>query len=326
MANQATTTAARFGVFVPQGWTMDLVDVKGSIEKYETMTACAREAEQAGYDSIWLYDHFHTVPTPVSEPVFECWTSMAALARDTSTVRLGQMVTCNSYRPPALLAKMASCVDVLSHGRLIVGMGAGWYQHEYDGFGYEYGEMRNRLSSLAESLQVLKAMWTEDRCTFDGDHFRVRGAINEPKPVQKPHPPLWIGGNGERVTLRLVARHGDACNVGGDLPTRRRCLDVLRRHCEAVGRDYDSIVKSTNVTVILGDDAEVDRVVRQRLRQTGGIEYWERTPTCGPAEQVADELRQLIDAGFDYLVIGVPNAAEGGAIQRVAEELLPLLR
>jgi F420-dependent oxidoreductase-like protein len=321
-----TPVNVHFGAIVPQGWTMDLVDVEGSIEKYETMTACAREAERAGFDSIWLYDHFHTVPVPVSEPVFECWTSMAALARDTSRVRLGQMVTCNSFRPPALLAKMASCVDVLSHGRLIVGIGAGWYQDEYDAFGYEFGAIPDRLRRLAESLQVLKAMWTEERATFHGDHYQLRGAINEPKPIQRPHPPLWIGGGGERVTLKLVALYGDACNVGGDLPTRRRKLDVLRGHCEAVGRDYDSIVRSTNVTVILGDQAEVDRVTRLRLRQTGGIEYWERPPYCGQAEQVADQLRQLIDAGFDYLIFGIPNASEGGAIQRLAEELFPLLR
>jgi len=318
--------ALKFGAFVPQGWTMDLVDVAGSIEKYETMSRCAQEAELAGYDSIWLYDHLHTVPTPVAETVFECWTSMAALARDTRTVRLGQMVTCNSYRPPALLAKMASCIDVLSHGRLMVGMGAGWYQHEYDAFGYEFGEMPDRLRRLAESLQVLKAMWTEERTYFDGHYYQVRGAINEPKPIQRPHPPLWVGGNGERVTLKLVARYGDGCNVGGDLDTRRRLLDVLRRHCEAVGRDYDSIVKSTNVTVILGDRAEVDRVVRMRRRQTGGTEYWERTPFCGQPEQVAAQVRPLVDAGFDYLIFGVPNAFEGGAIRRVARELFPLLR
>jgi F420-dependent oxidoreductase-like protein len=316
----------KFGVFVPQGWMMDLVDVKDPIEKYETMSRCAREAERSGYDSIWLYDHFHTVPTPETEAVFECWTAMAALARDTSTVRLGQMVTCNNFRPPALLAKMSSCIDVLSHGRLIVGMGAGWYEHEYDAFGYEFNEVPERLRQLAESVQVLKAMWTQERAHFQGRYYRVAGAINEPKPIQRPHPPLWIGGGGERVTLRLVARHADACNVGGDLDTRRHKLDVLRRHCEVVGRDYDTIVKSTNVTVILGDEAEVKRVVDMRLRQTRGTEYWEREPYCGRPEQVAERVRQVVELGFDYVILGVPNAAESGAIQRVAEELLPLVR
>jgi F420-dependent oxidoreductase-like protein len=316
----------RFGVFVPQGWTMDLVDIAGSIEKYETMSRCAREAEGSGYDSIWLYDHFHTVPTPEITAVFECWSSMAALARDTSTVRLGQMVTCNGYRPPALLAKMSSCIDVLSHGRLIVGMGAGWDEHEFNSFGYEYDAVSDRLRRLGESVQVLKAMWTQERAHFHGRYYHLDGAINEPKPVQKPHPPLWIGGSGERITLKLVAEYGDACNIGGDLDTRRHKLDVLRRHCQRVDRDYDSIVKSTNLTVILGDQDEVDRVIQMRLRQTGGTEYWERPPYCGQPDQVAEQVRQVVDLGFDYIVFGIPNAFEVGAIRRVAEQLMPLVR
>jgi F420-dependent oxidoreductase-like protein len=305
---------------------MDLVDVRDPIEKYETMSRCAREAERAGYDSIWLYDHFHTIPTPQIEAVLECWTSMAALARETGRVRLGQMVTCNSYRPPALLAKMASCVGVISRGRLIVGIGADWYGDEYAAYGYEYGEVPDRLRRLRESLQVLRAMWTQERAEFHGRYYEVRGAINEPKPVQRPHPPIWIGGGGEQVTLKLVAEYGDACNFGGDLALRRRRLDVLRRHCESLGRDYDSIVKSTNVTVILGAAAEVDRAVRMRRRQTGAEGDPVRTPYCGAPEEVAERLRELLALGFDYLVFEVPNAFEAGAIQQVAEEVIPLLR
>src|SRR5438477_12885781 len=124
---------------------MDLADIRDPVEKFETMSRCAREAEQAGFDGVWVYDHFHTVPTPQRESVFECWTSMAALARDTSTIRLGEMVTCNSYRPPSLLAKMASCIDVMSHGRLIFGIGSGWYRHEYHAYGYEDHDTPERL-------------------------------------------------------------------------------------------------------------------------------------------------------------------------------------
>ena len=209
---------------------MDLADIHDPVEKYETMSRCANEAQEAGYDAVWLYDHFHTVPTPQLEAVFECWTSMAALARDTSTIRLGQMVTCNSYRPPSLLAKMASCIDVMSHGRLILGIGAGWYRHEYEAYGYEYPDTPDRLRMLRESLQVIKAMWTQDEATFDGRFYRIRGAVNEPKPVQKPHPPIWIGGAGEKVTLKLVAQFGDACNFNADVETVRHKLEVLRQH------------------------------------------------------------------------------------------------
>jgi F420-dependent oxidoreductase-like protein len=319
----------KFGAFVPQGWRMDLVDVKDPIEKYETMSRCAREAEKAGYDSIWVYDHFHTVPTPEIEATFECWSSMAALARDTSTVRLGQLVTCNSYRPPALLAKMSSCIDVLSRGRLIVGMGAGWYQHEYEAYGYSYADTPERLRMLGEAVQVLKAMWTQDRAEFEGRYYQVRGAINEPKPVQRPHPPLWIGGGGEKVTLKLVARYGDACNFGGDHETVRRKLEVLRRHCEAAGTDYDAIVKSSEVHAIMGDDAEVVRIVRDTARRTGQDVDAVRSqfePLVGPPEKIAEALQGKVDVGFEYFVVYLPNTAEAGVIQRFAEEVIPLVR
>src|SRR5579871_3297300 len=224
-----------FGVIVPQGWLMDLVGIADPAEAYETMVRVAQEAEASGYASIWLYDHFHTVPTPTQEVTFECWTSTAALARDTKRVRLGQMVTCNSYRNPALLAKMASTVDALSHGRLILGIGAGWYEHEYLAYGYPYPGTRERLERLREAVQVILAMWSQEEAYFEGKYYSVNGAINQPKGVQKPHIPLLIGGGGEKVTLRLVAQYADACNIGGNIPTIKHKLDVLRQHCEEIG-------------------------------------------------------------------------------------------
>src|SRR5207249_11327029 len=185
-----------FGVIVPQGWRLDLVGISDPSEAYETMTRVAQEADALGYDSIWLFDHFHTVPTPTQELTFECWTSTAALARDTKRVRVGQMVSCNSYRNPALLAKMASTVDVLSHGRLNFGIGAGWYEHEYQAYGYPYPEAPERLRQLREAVQVIRAMWTEEEATFEGNYYQIKGAINQPKGVQKPHIPLLIGGSG----------------------------------------------------------------------------------------------------------------------------------
>jgi alkanesulfonate monooxygenase SsuD/methylene tetrahydromethanopterin reductase-like flavin-dependent oxidoreductase (luciferase family) len=164
------------------------------------------------------------------------------------------MVTCNGYRPPSLLAKMASCVDVMSRGRLILGIGAGWYEHEYQAYGYEYPETPERLRMLREALQVIKAMWTQERAQFAGSYYNLRAAINEPKPVQKPHPPIWIGGAGEKVTLKLVAQYGDACNFNADVETVRHKLNVLREHCESVGRDYDSVLKTIEFYTILGDE------------------------------------------------------------------------
>src|SRR5689334_2222898 len=158
--------AVNFGILVPQGWRMDMVGITDHVEAYETMTRVALEAETLGFDSIWLFDHSHTVPTPTQEVTFEAWTSTAALARDTKRVRIGQMVTCNGYRNPALLAKMASTVDVLSHGRLDFGIGAGWYEHEYRAYGYAYPEAPERLRQLREAVQVILAMWTQEEAVF----------------------------------------------------------------------------------------------------------------------------------------------------------------
>jgi len=320
-----TVPAPKIGVFVPQGWRMDLADVTDPVEKYETMSRCALEAERAGFDALFLFDHFHTVPTPQLESVFECWTSMAALARDTRTIRLGQMVTCNSYRPPSLLAKMASGIDVISRGRVILGIGAGWYEHEYLAYGYEYPETPERLRMLRESLQVIKAMWTQDEATFDGNHYHVRGAINEPKPLQKPHPPIWIGGGGEKVTLKLVAQYGDACNVGGDLDTVRHKLRVLREHCESVGRDYDSVLKTMEFYTLFGNPREIARVTADTARRTRQDESFIRSwyPHHGDADQIAGLIKAYAEAGIEYFIVNLRNAFEGGVISRFAEEVFP---
>src|SRR5205807_5697686 len=247
--------AMQYGLLVPQGWRMDLVGLP-PVEAYETMTRVAQEAETLGYDSIWLFDHFHTVPTPTQEVTFECWTSTAALARDTKRVRIGQMVTCNGYRNPALLAKMASTVDTLSHGRLDLGIGAGWYEHEFLAYGYDFPDGPTRLRQLREAVQVILAMWTQDEAVFEGKYYQVRGAINQPKGVQKPHIPLLIGGGGEKVTLKIVAQYGDACNVSGDLDTIKHKFDVIKQHCETVGRDYESIHRTSTTFCSIAETDE----------------------------------------------------------------------
>src|SRR5438477_2299858 len=246
----------KYSVEIPNGWKMNLAMVKDPIEAYEAMTNVAKAAEELGYDSIWLFDHFHTVPYPSQEVTFECWTSLAALARDTKRVRVGQIVTCNSYRNPALLAKMASTLDVLSHGRLNFGIGAGWYEHEYRAYGYPFPDGPERLRQLREALQVIHAMWEQEEATFEGQYYQVRGAMNQPKGVQKPHIPILIGGGGEKVTLKLVAQYGDACNVSGDLATLKHKFDVIKQHCEAVGRDYESIHRTSGTICAIGDTDE----------------------------------------------------------------------
>src|SRR5919107_328576 len=203
----------KFGVFVPQGWKMDLVEVDDQVAKYAAMTGVARAADaEQTIDSIWVFDHFHTVPEPTMETTFECWTISATLARDTQNVHIGQMVGCNGYRQPSLYAKIASTVDVASNGRLYAGLGAGWYEHEWKAYGYEWAEVPQRMGAFREAVQIVHKMWTEERPTFAGRHYAIDQPINEPKGVRKPHPSFWLGGGGEKVTLKLGAQYADACN------------------------------------------------------------------------------------------------------------------
>ncbi len=334
--------AIRFGVLVPQGWHLDLEDIPDPEEKFESMIRVGVEAERLGYDSVWVYDHFHTVPTAELEANFECWIATTALARATSTVRVGQLVTCNSYRPPALLAKMASTVDVLSHGRLDFGIGAGWYEEEYLAYGYPFPDGPERLRMLGEALQVFKAMWTQPYATFEGRYYSVRGAINEPKGVQKPHPPIWIGGGGEKVTLKLVALYGDACNIGGINPdVYRHKFDVLRRHCEAVGRDYNTIIKSAEVfthLVLPGQTpeeatAKARRDVSRLVGREVSLEEFRQGSFrgypqgfIGTTREAIEALGRIVDAGVEYIIVYLNDVVHLDTLRAFAVEVMPHFR
>lgn len=317
--------AVKFGTFVPQGWRMDLVELDDPIEQYEAMTRVGLAAEKAGYDSIWVYDHFHTVPTPEIETCFEAWTITAGLARDTSTVKIGQMVTCNGYRNPALLAKIASTVDVMSHGRAICGLGAGWYEHEWLAYGYGFPETRDRMRAFRESVEIVVKMWTDEKASFKGEYYTIDGAINEPKGVQRPHIPLWLGGGGEKVTLKLVAQWGDACNVGGGSPEQiRHKLAVLREHCDALGRDYNSIVRSTGMTIFLLEDGEDAEKATTKVRGSTSFEEYSRGALVGTAAQVAERIQEVADAGADYIITYFPRVAyDHTMLERFAAEIAP---
>ncbi len=318
--------AVDFGVFVPQGWRMDLVEINDPVEQYEAMTRVARVAERTGaYDSVWLYDHFHTVPEPTKNTVFECWMATAGLSRDTERVKIGQMVTCNGYRSPALLAKMASTVDVMSQGRLLFGLGAGWYEHEWRAYGYGFPETRERMRAFREACQIIHRMWTEDEVQFDGEYYKLDKPINEPKGVSVPHPSFWIGGGGEKVTLRLVARYGDACNLGGaDVEKIRHKLAVLKGHCDDVGRDYEEITRSTSVNVYLIEEGD-DPVSATELAR-GGTAYDEYSKEfmVGTPEEIVERLRPMVEAGINYFIVYMPRVAyEPEMVERFAREVIP---
>ena len=313
----------KYGVIVPQGWRLDLVGIANPVEAYEAMTCVAREAETLGYHSIWLYDHFHTFPQITQEITFECWMAAAALARDTKRVRVGQIVTCNSYRNPALLAKMASTLDVLSHGRLYFGIGAGWYEHEYRAYGYPYPETPERLGRLREALQVILAMWTQEEAVFEGKYYQIKGAINQPKGVQKPHIPILIGGGGEKVTLKLVAQYADACNVGGgDVELITHKLAVLKQHCEAVGRDYNGIWRTTTIDYCALAETEEAAIAKLTREERADLDDLRRTQLIGTPDMLRQRLAAYEEAGIQETLIRFVDATQLDSLRLFAREFL----
>ena len=309
----------KFGLSLPQGWAMDLASVPDPVEAYEAMTGVARLADDLGFESLWLVDHFHTIPRPVQEKTFECWTTTAAVARDTRRIRVGQLVTCNGYRNPALLAKMASTVDVLSHGRLNFGIGAGWFEHEYRAYGYDYPDTPDRLRHLREAVQVILAMWTQEEAVFEGKYYQVRGAINQPKGVQKPHIPLLIGGSGEKVTLKLVAQYGDACNISGELADIQRKLAALKQHCESVGRDYESIHRTVTALCCLGETDEQARAKFPRAFEGRPVAAG---ALVGSPRTIRERLGELEEAGVQEIILAFPDVLQLDILRFFAREFI----
>lgn len=239
---------------------------------FDEVARKAQWAEDHGFVWFDVMDHMIQIAPGVgqaTDPFMESWTTLAALAAVTRKIRLSTLVTSVSYRNPALLAKMAATVDIISHGRLTLGIGAGWYEDEYAQYGWDYPANVVRIRQLEEAVQLIEAMWTQPRATFHGQFFHIENAILEPKPIQTPHPPILIGGSGEKLTLRVVAKHADACNLFGDPDEVRHKLDVLRRHCEAVGRDFNEIERSCLPTFLLARDEAALKAKTDRMGMPG---------------------------------------------------------
>jgi F420-dependent oxidoreductase-like protein len=240
----------KIGVIVPQGWTGEY-DGWSSLDAWRRTTEVAVQAERLGFESIWLFDHFHTIPRPTDEITFESFTSLAALAALTSRVRLGHVVICTAFRNPALTAKMISTMDSISGGRMELGIGAGWKEDEWLAYGYGYPETKERLARLADDLAVISAMLAGDRhehATAGGSYSRVTNAINVPKPIQQPRVPIMVGGNGPKVTWRLAARFADELNLDGVSPAEvLEAIPVIRSRCEEIERDPATLALSVNI-------------------------------------------------------------------------------
>jgi F420-dependent oxidoreductase-like protein len=237
----------RVGIVVPQGWTSEYAGMDAA-EAWSRTVDVATAAERLGFDSIWMYDHVHTTPEPTDEITFEAYTALAVLAAHTSRVRIGQLVTCAAYRNPALLAKMISTLDVATGGRMELGLGAGWKREEFEAYGWDFPTTRQRLDHLEDSLEIVTRMFEAGRATHEGRTARIAGAINEPKPLQRPAPPIIVGGNGRERTWRLAARYADELNLDAMPPDELpEALSVIAARCREVGRDPATLRVSVHI-------------------------------------------------------------------------------
>ena len=245
----------RLGAIVPQGvdHEYDGWDLSAA---WRRSIEVARHAEQLGFESIWLYDHFQTDPIPEDEITFEAFTLLTALGVHTERVRLGHLVLGAGYRNPALVAKMASTIDVITGGRMELGLGAGWKEDEYSAFGYDFPSVKERLAILSDTLEIVTRMFSGEHATFRGEYRQVNDAINVPAGLQQPRIPIVVGGNGPEVTFRLAARHANELNLDGLTPEEvARAIPVIRNRCEEVGRDPDSLRISVHLWgPIVADD------------------------------------------------------------------------
>jgi F420-dependent oxidoreductase-like protein len=260
----------KIGAIVPQGWVGEY-DGWEPLDAWRRTTEVAQQADRLGFESIWLFDHFHTVPRPTDEITFESFTSLSALAALTSRVRLGHVVICTAFRNPALTAKMISTMDSISAGRMELGIGAGWKRDEWLAYGYGFPETKERLARLGDDLEVITRMLAGDKhdhATFRGRYSHVDGARNIPKPIQKPRTPIMVGGNGPNVTWRLAAKHADELNVDGMSPSEvAEALPVIRSRCEEIGRDPATLSLSVHIwteTFTIGGRARVDLLAGYR--------------------------------------------------------------
>ncbi len=280
----------------------------GQSQLGDTFGLIAQRAERAGLYSLWVMDHFFQIPMvgPAEHEMLEGWSALAFAAGRTNHIKLGTMVTGVTYRHPGLLVKTATTLDILSQGRAYFGIGAAWNEQEHNGLGVPFPPLAERFVRLEETLQLAHQMWAGDDKPFTGTHYQLARPLNSPLSIQKPHPPILIGGTGEKKTLRLVAQYADACNLFARLGKEelQRKLDILRGHCEAIGRPYEQIEKTTLDTL--------------RLTRDG------RNGSMTPAVAI-EYFAGLAEMGIDQAIFNMPNVSEAEPFELLATEVVPVV-
>ncbi len=297
---------------------------------YKTVEKIALNAEKVGYTSIWSSDHFFLDNRSEEKNCMEAWTLLSALASKTSTLRLGTLVTCNSYRYPAILAKIAATVDMISNGRLEFGIGAGWKKIEYDAYGISFPSVKDRMDQLEEAIQIIKRLWTNPKASFKGKHYQIKSAFSAPKPIQRL-PPIFIGGTGKKRILKMVAKYADYCNFGffidpNEIPN---LLHTLKDHCINESRDYETIGKSFFASVMIAEnEEELDKLMNERakLHHMSVEDYMKNMGKgvfYGTPENIQEQFEKLVQLGFDYFQVMFPYPLDYEQSNVFAELVLP---
>ena len=280
-------------------------------QKYQMILDDSLHLESLGYHSVWISDHVYGMYTNPADPRYECWTTMSALAADTDTIRLGQLVLCNPFRHPPLMAKMAATLDAISGGRLILGLGTGWNEGEFKAYGYTLESPAARVRRLDEAARIIKLMWTEEAPSYRGRYYSIDGAYCSPKPIQRPHPPLMLAGGGEELTLRTVARHADISNYAAWMGTPeafKAKSEALDSHCRKVGRDPGEITRSWACYTLISEDqgkAEMSmgRYTRSMQARYGNEAGDRRPPLAGALDEVIEQVQRYIDVGVRMFIV-----------------------
>jgi F420-dependent oxidoreductase-like protein len=283
-------------------------------ELFERVAQIAVAAEQSGFDSVWVMDHFYQITGvgPRTDPMLESYTLLGAIAARTERASLGAMVTGVTYRNPAYLAKVATTLDVISAGRAILGIGAAWNDDEHAGYGFGFPSVTERMERLEEALQICRAMFTQEAPSFTGRHYAIAAALNRPRPIRPGGIPILVGGGGEHKTLRLVAKYGDACNIFGDVTTVRHKLEVLNRHCEAIGRDPAEITRTRLGSLVIAEtNAEAERKARL-VAEARGMDAARMRDylLVGDPDSVCEQLAKYFDAGLDGMIFNMHDAQD----------------
>jgi len=281
-----------------------------------------------GYDTAWTFDHFFPILSDPSGPCFEGWISLTALVAETTRIQAGVLVTGNTYRHPAVLAKMAATLDHTSGGRLIMGIGGAWFEMEHNAYDIPFYTTSERIHRVDEAAEMIKRLWSEKQVTFDGRFYQLKEAYCEPKPLQNPHPPMMIGGSGEKLMLKVVAKHADQWNTFGSPAVFRHKIEVLRGHCATVGRSFDDIEVSWAGAALLTDSREEKEALLGRWAGAFGItpEQYAQGALVGTASELRDRIEEFIEVGVSHFILIANPPFNHESLRRFAEEVIPSFR